>query len=71
MTSEYDEWEVDRIWESEFGDIVQIRKVEDNIVHFSFLDNMETCYHTSKGVFKLFYERLEPEEEGLLLLSRL
>jgi hypothetical protein len=40
-------------------------------VFYHYLTEPGLTLNTSRPTFELFYRRLEPEEEGLILLSRL
>lgn len=66
-----EEFRIGSFWITETEEYVVIDDVIDNIVYFHFLDAPGATYSTSKPAFKLFYESIGPEEEGLILLSRL
>jgi hypothetical protein len=66
-----EEWEVGSHWMSEVDDVIRINKISESEVSFCLVKEQGNVYKTSKLVFKLFYRKLEPEEEGLMLLGSL
>jgi len=66
-----EEWEVGSHWMSEIDDVIRINEVSGSKIRFCLVKEQGRDYETSKLVFKLFYRRLEPEEEGLMLLGSL
>jgi hypothetical protein len=68
MTSEFEEGSH---WMSENDDLVKIISIDGSQVYFCYTTELAKEYRTSKPVFQIFYRRLEPEEEGLMLLGSL
>jgi hypothetical protein len=66
-----EEWKIGSHWMSEVDDVIRIDKVSGPEVSFCLVKEQGNVYKTSKHVFKLFYRKLEPEEEGLMLLGSL
>jgi hypothetical protein len=66
-----EEWEEGSHWMSEIDDVIRIKRISGSSVFFCLAKEPGRDYETSKLVFKLFYRRLEPEEEGLMLLGSL
>jgi hypothetical protein len=66
-----EEWKIGSHWMSEIEDVLRINKISESEVTFCFLREQGLTYKTSKLVFKMFYRKLEPEEEGLMLLGSL
>jgi len=56
---------------SENDDLIKIILLDDSQVYFCYTTEPAKEYRTSKPFFKIFYRRLEPEEEGLMLLGSL
>jgi hypothetical protein len=68
MTTEFEEGSY---WMSENDDLVKVLRTEDSQIFFCHVTEPAQEYRTSKPVFRIFYRRLEPEEEGLMLLGSL
>lgn len=66
-----DEWTEGSYWKAETGQLIRIKGINGSEVHFCSVEEPVIVYKTSKLVFKLFYSKLDPSEEGLMLLSRL
>ncbi len=66
-----EEWEEGSHWMSEIDDVIRINEISGSEIRFCLVKEQGRVYKTSKHVFKLFYRRLEPEEEGLMLLGSL
>lgn len=56
---------------SENDDLVKIIRIMKTQVIFCHVKEPAVEFSTSKPVFQIFYRRLEPEEEGLMLLGSL
>jgi len=67
------EWEEGSYWCSLWteGEHVSIYSHSGSLISFYYLSEPGHIHETSKPVFVWFFRRLEPEEEGLMLLSRL
>ena len=68
MTTDFEEGSH---WMSENDDLIKIIRLDGSQVYFCHVVEPAQEYRTSKPVFKIFYRRLEPEEEGLMLLGSL
>ena len=56
---------------SEQDDLVLIVDLHRASVSYSYANEPGAIYNTSRPVFSFFFRRLEPEEEGLMLLQNL
>lgn len=66
-----DRWIVGSHWVG-VGDIfVRIDILEGDMVFYVAMIEQGFVHKTSRPMFELFFRRLEPEEEGLMLLSQL
>jgi len=66
-----DEFEIGSYWMSEQDDLVLLVDLKGPTVSYSYVSEPGALYDTSRPVFSFFFRRLEPEEEGLMLLQNL
>lgn len=66
-----DKWQDGSYWVGVGEVFVCLESIVNATVFFHYLTEPGLTLTTSRPAFELFYRRLEPEEEGLLLLGRL
>lgn len=66
-----DRWEDGSYWVGVGEVFVCLESIVNTTVFFHYLTEPGLTLTTSRPAFELFYRRLEPEEEGLILLSRM
>jgi len=66
-----DKWESGSYWVGKGEVYVYLENIVNTTVFYHYLTEPGLTLTTSRPAFELFYRRLEPEEEGLILLSRM